>query len=180
MKRFNYRAKDKETGKVVKGAIQAENERVAGKLLVEQGFFPESITEEDKDSIITKLQNRVRSKDRVVFTRQFATLIGAGLPLSSSLRTVADQTQVKAMKGVIEDLSAQVEGGKSLSDAMKTHPDVFSDLYLSLVAAGEMSGTLDESLNRLAVQEEKDDAMISKIRGAMLFCFWLLLQFWFL
>lgn len=169
MKRFNYRAKDKETGKVVKGAIQAENERVAGKLLVEQGFFPESITEEDKDSIITKLQNRVRSKDRVVFTRQFATLIGAGLPLSSSLRTVADQTQVKAMKGVIEDLSAQVEGGKSLSDAMKTHPDVFSDLYLSLVAAGEMSGTLDESLNRLAVQEEKDDAMISKIRGAMVY-----------
>ncbi len=169
MKRFNYRARDKETGKIVKGAIQAENERTAGKLLVEQGFSPESISEEDKDNIITKLQNKVRPKDRVVFTRQFATLIGAGLPLSSSLRTVSEQTQAKAMKGVIEDLSAQVEGGKSLSDAMRAHPDVFSDLYLSLVAAGEMSGTLDESLNRLAIQEEKDDAMISKIRGAMVY-----------
>ena len=169
MKRFNYRARDKETGKIVKGAIQAENERTAGKLLVEQGYFPESISEEDKNSIISKIQNRVKAKDRIVFTRQFATLIGAGLPLSTSLRTVAEQTQAKAMKGVIEDLLAQVEGGKSLSDAMKSHKDVFSDVYLSLVAAGEMSGTLDESLSRLATQEEKDDAMISSIRGAMVY-----------
>ncbi len=169
MKRFNYRARDKESGKIVKGAIQAENERIAGKLLVEQGFFPESITEEDKNSIIAKIQNKVKAKDRIVFTRQFATLIGAGLPLSTSLRTLSEQTQAKAMKGVIEDLLAQVEGGKSLSDAMKTHSDVFSDVYLSLVAAGEMSGTLDESLSRLATQEEKDDAMISKIRGAMVY-----------
>lgn len=169
MKRFNYRARDKESGKIVKGAIQAENERIAGKLLVEQGFFPESIAEEDKNSIIAKIQNKVKAKDRIVFTRQFATLIGAGLPLSTSLRTLSEQTQAKAMKGVIEDLLAQVEGGKSLSDAMKTHPDVFSDVYLSLVAAGEMSGTLDESLSRLATQEEKDDAMISKIRGAMVY-----------
>ena len=63
MKRYNYKAKDKETGKIVKGAIQAENERAAGKLLIEQGYFPESISEEDKDSIITKFQNSVRTKD---------------------------------------------------------------------------------------------------------------------
>ena len=169
MKRFNYRARDKETGKIVKGAIQAENERTAGKLLVEQGFFPESISEEDKSSVFAKIQNKVKTKDRIVFTRQFATLIGAGLPLSTSLRTISEQTQAKAMKSVVEDLLAQVEGGKSLSDAMKSHPDVFSDVYLSLVAAGEMSGTLDESLSRLAMQEEKDDAMISKIRGAMVY-----------
>ncbi len=169
MKRYNYRAKDKETGKVVKGAIQAENERAAGRLLIEQGYFPESISEEDKDSVITKLQNKVRTKDRIVFTRQFATLIGAGLPLSSSLRTVAEQTQAKGMKSIIEDLLAQVEGGKSLSEAIKVHPEVFNEVYYSLVAAGEMSGTLDESLSRLAAQEEKDEAMLSKIRGAMIY-----------
>ena len=169
MKRYNYRARDKATGKILKGAIQAESERAAGKLLIEQGYFPESLSEEDKDSIIAKTQNRVKTKDRIVFTRQFATLVGAGLPLSSSLRTMADQTQARGMKVVIEDLLAQVEGGKSLSDAMKMHPEVFNDVYLSLVAAGEMSGTLDESLSRLATQEEKDDAMISKIRQAMVY-----------
>lgn len=169
MKRFNYRARDKESGKILKGVIQAENERIAGKLLLEQGFFPEHLVEEDKNSIITKISNKVATKDRIVFTRQFATLIGAGLPLASSLRTVAEQTKARGMKGVIEDLLAQVEGGKSLADAVKMHPDVFSDVYVSLVAAGEMSGTLDESLSRLAAQEEKDDSMISSIRGAMVY-----------
>lgn len=169
MKRFNYRARDKESGKILKGVIQAENERIAGKLLLEQGFFPEHLAEEDKNSIITKISNKVATKDRIVFTRQFATLIGAGLPLASSLRTVAEQTKTRGMKGVIEDLLAQIEGGKSLADAVKMHPDVFSDVYISLVAAGEMSGTLDESLSRLATQEEKDDSMISSIRGAMVY-----------
>lgn len=169
MKRFNYRARDKESGKILKGVIQAENERIAGKLLLEQGFFPEHLAEEDKNSIITKISNKVATKDRIVFTRQFATLIGAGLPLASSLRTVAEQTKARGMKGVIEDLLAQIEGGKSLADAVKMHPDVFSDVYISLVAAGEMSGTLDESLSRLAAQEEKDDSMISSIRGAMVY-----------
>ena len=169
MKRFNYRARDKESGKILKGVIQAENERIAGKLLLEQGFFPEHLAEEDKNSIITKISNKVATKDRIVFTRQFATLIGAGLPLASSLRTVAEQTKARGMKGVIEDLLAQIEGGKSLADAVKMHPDVFSDVYISLVAAGEMSGTLDESLSRLAAQEEKDDSMISSIRNAMVY-----------
>lgn len=169
MKRFVYKARDKESGKILKGVIQAENERTAGKLLIEQGFFPEHLAEEDKDSIITKISNKVSAKDRIVFTRQFATLIGAGLPLAPSLRTVAEQTKVRGMKAVAEDLLAQVEGGKSLSEAIKMHPDVFNDVYVSLVAAGEMSGTLDESLSRLATQEEKDDAMISSIRGAMVY-----------
>ena len=169
MKRFNYRAKDKNTGKIIKGIIQAESERTAGKLLIERGYIPEDINEEDKNNFIVKLSNKVASKDRIIFTRQFATLIGAGLPLSASLRTVANQTKSKGMRNVIEDLLAQVEGGKSLADAIKMHPEVFGDVYVSLVAAGEMSGTLDESLGRLAAQEEKDDAMMSSIRQAMLY-----------
>ncbi len=169
MKRFNYRAKDKQSNKVVKGSIQAENERIAGKLLVEQGFIPEFIEEEGANNPFAKAANKIRSKDRIMFTRQFATLIGAGLPLSASLRTVADQTAAKGMKAVIEEILAAVEAGKSLHEAIEKHPDVFNKVYVSLIAAGEMSGTLDIALKRLADQEEKDAAMMSKIKGAMVY-----------
>lgn len=169
MKRFIYKAKDRKTGQMLKGHIQAENERTAGKLLIDQGYVPESIKEEDKNSFLAKLSSRVTAKDKVVFTRQFATLIGAGLPLSNSLKTVAEQTENKAMKSVIENVLSSVEAGKSLGDAFGQHPEVFDKVYLSLITAGEMSGTLDESLKRLAMQQEKDAAMMSKIRGAMMY-----------
>ena len=169
MKRFNYRAKDSKTGKIVKGSVQAESERAAGKLLLDQGYMPEKIVDENADGLLSKAKSKVASKDRIIFTRQFATLIGAGLPLSNSLQTVLEQTASKPMKAVIEDLLASVEAGKSLSDACKKHPDVFNNVYQSLVAAGEMSGTLDVALERLANQQEKDAAMLSKIRGAMVY-----------
>ncbi len=169
MRRYNYRAVEKATKKSVSGTIQAENERAAGKLLVEQGYIPDKIVEEDKKSILAKLKNQVSTKDRILFTRQFATLIGAGLPMARSLKTAAEQSNSPAMKAVIEDISTSVEAGKSLSDALSGHPDVFGDVYLALVAAGEMSGTLDVALARLAAQDEKDSNMISKIRGAMVY-----------
>lgn len=165
MKRFNYRAKDQKTGRQLKGTIQAESERAAGKLLIERGYLPENVVEEG-GSFLDKL-NGVTTKDRIVFTRQFATLIGAGLPMATSLRTVAEQTQSKPMRSVVEEVLADVEAGRSLGDAMAKHPKVFNEVYLALVRAGEMSGTLDESLKRLAIQQEKDAAMMSKIRGAM-------------
>ena len=166
MKRYNYRATEKKTGKVVKGALQAENERAAGKLLIEQGYVPDKLVEEGSRGIFDKIQSKVPTKERIIFTRQFATLIAAGLPLSRSLKTAAEQANSKAMKAVIEDVSASVEAGKTLSDSFAKHPDVFNDLYIALVAAGEASGTLDTALTRLATQDEKDANMISKIRGA--------------
>lgn len=169
MKRYNYKAKEVKTGKIVKGSVQAESERAAGKLLLDQGYMPEKIVDENADGFLSKAKSKVAAKDRIVFTRQFATLIGAGLPLSNSLQTVLEQTTSKPMKAVIEDLLASVEAGKSLSEACKKHPDVFNNVYQSLVAAGEMSGTLDVSLERLANQQEKDAAMLSKIRGAMVY-----------
>ncbi len=167
MKRFIYKAKDTKTGKNVKGSIQAENERTAGKLLIEQGYMPTLVTEESAEGFLQKMRNKVSAKDRIVFTRQFSTLIGAGLPLSNSLRTVADQTESKPMKSVIENILASVEAGKSLGVAFSQHPDVFDNVYLSLIDAGEMSGTLDDSLRRLAEQQERDAEIMSKIRGAM-------------
>ena len=167
MKRFNYKAKEKETGKAVKGNIQAENEQIAGRLLVEQGYIPESLTEEGTGIFGGK--GRVTTKDRIMFTRQLSTLIGAGLPLATSLRTVAEQTQAKAMKSIVEEVLASVESGKTLYDSFAQYPDVFNGVYLALIKAGETSGTLDLALKRLADQEEKDAAMMSKIKGALIY-----------
>lgn len=170
MKRFNYEAKDLSTGKIVKATVQADTESAAAKLLLSQGFTPHSIKEESEDqNLLARFTNRIRTKDKVVFTRQLSTLIGAGLPLTQSLRTVHDQTENKKLQGVIDDIIASVEGGKSLSDSFGQHKKVFDNVFLALVTAGEASGTLDEALKRIAAQQEKDAAMISKIRGAMVY-----------
>ena len=167
MKRFNYKAKEKETGKLLKGNIQAENEQTAGRLLIEQGYIPQSIVEEGVGIFGNK--GHVTNKDRIMFTRQLSTLIGAGLPLASSLRTVAEQTQSKNMKAVVEEILTSVESGKSLYDAFAQHENIFNGVYLALIKAGETSGTLDIALRRLADQEEKDAAMLSKIKGALVY-----------
>ncbi len=167
MKRFNYKARDKKTGKLIKGSIQAENEQTAGRLLIEQDYIPQTITEEGFG--IFGKKTHVTNKDRITFTRQLATLIGAGLPLASSLLTVSEQTQNKTMKSIVEEILASVEAGKSLYDAFSQHPNVFNGVYLALIKAGETSGTLDLALKRLADQEEKDAAMLSKIKGALVY-----------
>lgn len=168
MKKFNYEAKDGSTNKIVKATVQADSENAAAKLLIAQGFTPLDIQEVDEDSsFFGRLTNRITTKDKIVFTRQLATLIGAGLPLSQSLRTVLEQTENKRLQGVVEDIVAAVEGGKSLSEAFSKHPEVFDKVFLALIAAGEVSGTLDESLMRIATQQEKDAAIMSKIRGAL-------------
>lgn len=167
MKRFNYKAKDKTTGKMLKGSIQAENEQTAGKLLIEQGYIPQSVVEEGDGPLSSG--KRVTSKDRITFTRQMATLVGAGLPLALSLRTVAEQTNGKLMKSIAEEILANVEAGKTLYESFSNYPDVFNGVYLALIKAGETSGTLDLALKRLADQEEKDAAMLSKIRGALVY-----------
>ena len=168
MKKYAYEARDKSTGKIEKGEIQAESLRMAGRALLDNGFIPvKDIKEVDENGILDKISGRISAKDKIVFTRQFSTLVGAGLPLAQGLRTVAEQTENKKMRGVIEDILSRVEGGSSLSDSFSKHEGVFDKVYLSLIAAGELSGTLDESLRRIAAQQEKDAAMMSKIRGAM-------------
>lgn len=167
MKRFSYKAKGKEDGKLLRGSIQAENERTAGRLLIEQGFTPLSIVEEGGGLLGGK--ERVRNKDRVMFTRQMSTLIGAGLPLATSLRTVIEQTENKTMKSIAEEILTSVESGKSLYESFSAHPDTFNGVYTALIQAGETSGTLDLALKRLADQEEKDAAMMSKIKGALVY-----------
>lgn len=168
MKKFTYEARDQATNKLVKATLQADSENGAAKLLVKQGFTPLSIKESaDEAGFFAKLSGRITVKDRVVFMRQLSTLIAAGLPLAQSLHTVLDQTENKQLQSVIQDIIATVEGGKTLSESFKKHSAVFDPVIIALVSAGEASGTLDESLQRVADQQEKDAATMSKIRGAL-------------
>ncbi len=168
MKKFNYEAKDTSSGKHVKSTVQAESEHSAAKLLIDQGFVPLDIKEfDEKGSVLAKLTGRITTKDKIVFSRQLATLIGAGLPLSQSLRTVSEQTENKQFRAVVDEIIADIEGGKALSDSFAKHPNVFDKVFLALIQAGEASGTLDDALKRIATQQEKDAAVMSKIKGAL-------------
>jgi type IV pilus assembly protein PilC len=168
VKKFTYEARDQASNKIVKSSIQAESETAAARLLIKQGFVPLSVKEQNGEGgFFAKITGRITTKDKVVFTRQLATLIGAGLPLSQSLHTVMEQTNNKQLQSVVQDISASVEGGRSLSDSFSKHPGVFSEVFIALVSAGELSGTLDESLQRVANQQEKDAAIAGKIKGAL-------------
>lgn len=168
MKKFSYEARDSATDKIVKSVVQADTENSAARLLIEQGFVPIDVKEViEGGNFFGKLNNRITTKDKIVFTRQLATLIGAGLPLSQSMRTVLEQTENKKLQGVIQEIIADVEGGRQLSDSFAKHPEVFDKVFIALVSAGEASGTLDDALKRVAAQQEKDAATMSKIKGAL-------------
>lgn len=168
MRRYSYEARDSASNKTVKSIVQAESELAAAKLLSAQGFIPLKIDMvSDDEGFLQKLTGRITAKDKVVFTRQLATLIGAGLPLVQSVRTVLDQTANKRLQQVIQQIIADIEGGKALSEAFSKHPEVFDKVFLALVSAGEASGTLDEALRRVAAQQEKDAAMMRKIKGGL-------------
>ena len=170
MKKYNYEARDSASNKIVKSVVQADSENAAAKLLTAQGFVPLKIElQDDKTNFFARFSGRITTKDKVVFTRQLATLIGAGLPLAQSLRKVQEQTTNKRMQEIVQEIISDVEGGKSLSDSFAKHPEAFNKVYVALVSAGETSGTMDDSLKRLAAQQEKDAAMMSKIRGAMMY-----------
>ena len=113
--------------------------------------------------------NRIKAKDKVLFSRQLSTLINAGLPLVQSLRSVTKQTQNKPLQAALAEIIVDIEGGKAFSVALAKHPDIFSKVYTSLIAAGETSGTLDKALVRIANQQEKDAEILSKVRGAMVY-----------
>lgn len=172
MLEFDYVAKDRASNKQVHSTVKAESEKSAAKVLMEQGYTPLKITAKtESKGPLAALRNRVSAKDRVVFTRQLATLINAGLPLAQSLHTVRDQTANKKLQSVAQDIITSIEGGSSLSIAFGKHPGVFDDVFVALVTAGEASGTLDKALERIADQQEKDAEIMSKVKGAMVYPF---------
>jgi type IV pilus assembly protein PilC len=167
---YKYIARDPATGKKVKAEVQAENEQAAAKLLHDQGLAPISIEVDTSNTTpLGKLLNRVKTKDRILFSRQLSTLIDAGLPLIQSLRSVALQTPSKPLRHIINEMITDIEAGKSFAEALGKHPTVFNPIFINLIAAGEVSGTLDKALERLSTQQEKDAEVISKVRGAMVY-----------
>lgn len=167
---YNYTAREPASGKEVKATVEADSEQSAAKLIRAEGLVPIDIavSKGGTFSILGRL-NRVGAKDRVLFSRQLATLINAGLPLVQSLRNVNNQTESKPLKVIISRIISDVEAGSTLAKALGRYPKVFNQVYISLIAAGEASGTLDKSLERLADQQEKDADVISKVRGAMIY-----------
>ncbi len=165
---YQYEARDPNTGQKIKAQVQAESEQAAAKLIRQSGYAPIDIKLMD-GAAGNSFLNKVRTKERIIFSRQLSTLINAGLPLVQSLRSVADQTTSKPLKVIIYKVIADVEAGSTLADAMAKHPKVFNQVYVSLVAAGEASGTLDTSLERISIQQEKDAEIMSKVRGAMVY-----------
>lgn len=167
MLNFTYEAKNSKTGKKVKARVQADDEQSASKLIRDQGLTPLSIKADRAEGGFR--WHRIRTKDKVLFSRQMSTLINAGLPLVQSLRQVSQQTTNKAFQVVINQVITDIEAGTSFSVALAKHPTVFNKVFVNLVAAGEASGTLDTGLERLANQQEKDADIISKVRGAMIY-----------
>jgi len=166
MQSFTYTAKDSKTGKKIKAQVQADNEQAAAKLIKEEGLTPISIKLEKAS--FSRFR-RIKTKEKVLFSRQLSTLINAGLPLVQSLRNVLAQTNNKSFQTVINQIITDVEAGNSFSKALSKHPTVFNRVFVSLVEASETSGTLDKGLERLADQQEKDADIISKVRGAMIY-----------
>ena len=128
MKKFSYEAKEQASGQIIKATVQADSERSAAKALIAQGFNPLDIREVNEGGILQKLSGRIRAKDKIIFLRQLSTLIGAGLPLTQSLRTVLEQTENKKLQDVVQEIISDIEGGRALSDALAKHPEVFDKI----------------------------------------------------
>lgn len=167
---YKYVARDPNTGQEIKAEMQADNEQAVSAKITKQGYSPVAIKlSEPGTGLISSIRGRVKTKDKVLFSRQLSTLLNAGLPLIQSLRNVGDQAASKPLKVIISKVISDVESGSALSVALGRFPKVFNQIYVSLVAAGETSGTLDKALERLAMQQEKDAELVSKVRGAMIY-----------
>lgn len=166
---YTYVARDPASGEKISAQIEAESENAAARLLSQKGLVPLEISAKKGQKGSGGFFDRVPTKQKVIFSRQLATLISSGLPLVQSLSSVRGQTSNKTLQVVIGKMINDVEGGISFSEALAAHPKIFNEVFVSLVAAGETSGTLDVSLERLANQQEKDSETVSKLRGAMIY-----------
>ena len=166
---FNYSARPATgVGGIQNGEIDLTSKDDVLAYLHKQKLIPVSVREKPKDISFT-FGTGIKTRDIVIFTRQFATMINSGLPLVQALDILAEQTENASLRKVIQDVLYDVESGHTLADAMGKHPKVFTDLFVNMVAAGEAGGILDTILLRLATFLEKNDALIRKIKGAMIY-----------
>jgi type IV pilus assembly protein PilC len=160
---------DTKKGRRLKGEIEAASEQIAESQLKKRNLKILKLKPKPKDLFagLAFMQPKVKNKDIVIFTRQFSTMIDAGLPLVQGLNILAEQNPNPTFKNILRQLTKDVEGGSTLAEAMKKHPKVFDNLFVNLIAAGEVGGILDTILQRLATFIEKAEDLKSKIKGAM-------------
>ncbi len=158
-------------GSLKKGSMVADSDAMVMSQLRSQNIMPTRVRAKSKDilELIPLLKKGVGAKDVVVFTRQFATMIDAGLPLVQCLEILGTQQENKTFKKIVLETKADVESGATFSDALRKHPAAFDRLYVNLVAAGEVGGILDTILNRLAAYMEKAEALKRKVKSAMVY-----------
>jgi type IV pilus assembly protein PilC len=168
MPMFEYTARS-QTGQIQKGQLDVVNKDEVSAYLRKNRLILVSVREAPKQIKFSMGGPRVKTRDIVIFTRQFATMINAGLPLVQSLNILASQTENKTLADVTKAVVYDVESGNTLADAFSKHPRAFSSLYVNMVAAGEAGGILDTILLRLATFLEKNDALVRKVKGAMIY-----------
>jgi type IV pilus assembly protein PilC len=168
MPSFVYVARETASGREIRSSVEAATEQAAVAALLNRNMLVVSIQEKIGRKGKTS-GGRVALMDLVIFTRQLATMIDAGLAMVQSLQALADQTTNKIMRDVIKDVCTRVEGGDSFSEALQKHPKVFSRMYVCMVAAGEKGGLLAEILARLATYLENTNRLRKKIKSAMMY-----------
>src|SRR5207249_3632427 len=156
-------------GKSVTAEINADTRESAIEKLRSQGITVKSIQEKKAKALFGEKKQKITDKDLVVFTRQFATMINAGLPLVQCLEILATQSDNKTFGRLIAEVKMDVESGTTYADALKKHPKTFSSLYSNMVQAGEVGGALDITLQRLASQLEKAAKLKAQIKAAMVY-----------
>ncbi|HEU5154677.1 MAG TPA: type II secretion system F family protein [Gemmatimonadales bacterium] len=166
---YEYTARNAATGQIMKGQLDVPSKDDVVKHIKQQKMIMVNIREQPKKISFSLKRKGVATRDIVIFTRQFATMINAGLPLVQSLDILAKQTENPALAEVTRQVVYDVESGHTLADAFSKHPKAFTDLYVNMVAAGEAGGILDTILLRLATFLEKNDALIRKVKGAMVY-----------
>lgn len=167
MAKFQFSANTKD-GKQVHGTIEANSKEAVITTLRNQNLRPLIISPVKKNlGAISIGGKKVKRRDLVIFTRQLSTMVSAGVPLNRSLTTLGEQSESPYLKKVIAEINKDVEGGTSIGDSLAKHPEVFSDVYVNMVKAGESGGILDDILKRLAAQVEGEDSIHKKIKSAM-------------
>jgi type IV pilus assembly protein PilC len=165
---FAYKAID-QRGSQAGGKIDGDSKAAVAATLRNQGFTVLDLNEVKQGWGQIQLGGGIKAKDLTVFSRQFATMVNSGLSMLRCLYVLEEQTPNKKFAKVISAIRADVEAGISLSDALQKHPKVFTRLYISMVRAGELGGILDEVLNRLATQLEKEDSIRRAVKSAMVY-----------
>lgn len=171
---FEYKAQSSVDGRMVTGTLEFANETAAYASLKERGLVVTSLRQskaKKKSSSVTKSRRkgRVGVDDLVIFSRQLATIVNAGLPLIEGLNILSDQMENATFRDIIRQVEKDVESGSTLSDALGKHPKVFSVLFVNLIRAGEASGMLDDILVQLSTYLEKAAALKRKVKSAMIY-----------